>query len=122
MNSVLPATEPLMERFYSSRANRPAMTTRSVVALKNGQPVGVAGGYVEPEMGGTVLYGDLTDDLRRDKRLLLSFTRAALEVARSFGLAVYSLADPAVEGSEILLKHLGGKEIGGRIYEFEGRG
>jgi hypothetical protein len=120
MNGVLPATEALMERFYERQADlRPRMTVRGVVALKDGEPHGLGGGYLDAENGRAVFFADMTDELRSDKRLLLRFTKAALEAARGFGVVVHSLADPSVEGSQRLLEHLGGRPVGERIYEFE---
>jgi hypothetical protein len=121
MNGIFPATAELLDAFYAERPDsRPKMTTRSVVAVKDGKPVGVGGFYVEPERGRVVLFGDLTDDLRRDKRLLIMGYRAALDMAKSYSPRVYSLADAAIAGSEVLLEHMGGRHVGQRIYEFGG--
>ena len=123
MNGVLPATEAMIERFYVGRSDmRPGMTTKAVVALQRGEPVGLAGGYLDTTNGRAVLFADMTDDLRSNKRLMLRFLRSALAAARSFGVVVHSLADPDIEGADRLLEHLGGRFAGSGIYEFDAEG
>jgi hypothetical protein len=118
MNAIVQATEELFARW----PRRPTMETSSVFALKNGRPIGVSGGYVDADQGVPVFYGDFTDELRAEKRLLLRLARAGLAQALTFGSPVYALADPEVKGSDVLLRHLGGLPFCGRVFEFEGGG
>lgn len=117
---IVPATEELIERFYADKLWRPNVTTKSLVALKDGEPIGVAGGFVQPDDGLVVFFGDFTDELRKRKVTLYRLAQAGRDWALSLGTRAYALADPAVENSERLLERLGGRLIGHRIYEFTG--
>ncbi len=121
MTGIYPATEELVARFYAERPDgRPKVTTRSVVAVKDGKPVGIGGFIVERDAGRVVLFGDLTDELRSDKRLLVRGYRAVLDMAKAYGLRIHSYAEPTIDGSEKLLSHMGGRNLGNRVYEFGG--
>ena len=93
----------LIKEFYGEI---PKKTMRSVVAIHNGKPVAVAG--VTPIPQGYALFSDMSDEFRKHK----SFKRTLIKGYRMLlsslpDVKIYSHADPEIEGSETLLKHLG---------------
>lgn len=110
---IVPATAELLKRFYGEAPKR---TQKAVVALAGERVVGVAGVYVDEER--QVMFSDLTDELRRDKRTVIRGIRAVMQLA-SAKMPVHALADPQIEGSETLLEHMGFKPLEGRVYEWQ---
>ena len=105
---VVPATA---EHFQSLRGSLPPRTVRAYTVVRDGAPLGIAGVYKEGVS--TVLFSELTDELRADKRSLVKLKRAVLPMLKR---GILSYADPAISGSEVLLEHLGFTEREGRIW------
>ena len=110
---VVPATAELLHRFYGEAPKR---SQRAVVALDGERVVGVAGVYVDDERW--VMFSDLTEELRKDKRTIIKGIRAVMKMTQGRDLPVHALADPEIEGSEVLLEHMGFRPITDRIYQW----
>jgi hypothetical protein len=111
---IVPATAELLERFYGSA---PTRSQRAVVAIKDDRVIGVAGIYTEDES--SVMFSDLTDELRKDKRTVVRGIREVMKLAARRALPVYALADPEVDGSERLLLHMGFEHYRDGIYRWQ---
>jgi hypothetical protein len=110
--TIVPATRELLERFYGEA---PARTQKAVVAIDGERVVGVAGLYVDDER--QVMFADLTDEVRHDKRTVIKGIREVMKLA-SHRMPVHSLADPEIEGSDTLLLHMGFTPLEGRVYQW----
>lgn len=114
MTAIVPATQELLERFYGYTPKR---SQRAVVAVDGERVIGVAGVYMDD--GRQVMFSDLTDEIRKDKRTIVRGIREVLRLAAKRHLPVHALADPEIEGSETLLRHMGFEEIADRIYQWQ---
>lgn len=112
MTEIVPATTELLQRFYGEKPKR---SQKAVVALKDDRVIGVAGVYVDDER--QVMFADLTEDIRQDKRAVIRGIRAVMRLAGE-RLPVHALADPEIDGSEVLLEHMGFRHLQDRIYEW----
>jgi hypothetical protein len=110
---IVPATADLLQRFYGAA---PTRSQRAVVAIKDDRVIGVAGVYPDGERA--VMFSDLTDELRADKRAVVRGIRAVLELASKRDMPVHAWADPKVEGSERLLLHMGFEHLKDRVYQW----
>jgi len=112
MMRIVPATPELLER---TRVGKPPMSMRALVGLdEHDNVVAVAGMY--PAGHRMVLFADLTDQLRGNKRDLIRGIRALMELAAKRNAPVHALADPEIEGSRALLEHMGFKNLTGDLY------
>lgn len=110
---IVPATAALLERFYGFVPKR---SQRAMVAVKDERVIGVAGVYTDDER--LVMFTDLTDELRHDKRTMVRGIREVMKLATRRDLPVYAWADPEIEGSERLLDHVGFEHIRDRVYRW----
>jgi len=111
MTEIVPATPELLSSYYGSP---PARSQRAVAVVKDGSVIGVGGVYADGDR--QVMFSDMTDELRRDKRALIMGMRAVMKLAARRALPVVAEADAEIEGSEKLLEHMGFEHIGQRIY------
>lgn len=114
MTEIRPATAELLARFYGQA---PTRTQRAVVAVDGERVIGVAGVY--PDGARMVMFSELTDELKRDKRAIVRGIRAVRRLAPA-GVPVHALADPDIAGSEVLLEHMGFTPVHGRVYAWQG--
>lgn len=114
MIRILPATPALLER---TRVGRPARTMRCLVALDDAdQVLAVAGMYADGHR--LVLFADLSDTLRQNKRALVRGWRALMGIAVKKNAPVHAVADPAIPGSRTLLEHMGFQHLTGDLYQW----
>lgn len=111
---LVPATMELLQRFYGEK---PTRSQRAIVALKDERIVGVAGIYTDQER--TVMFSQMTDECRKDKRTLVKGIRAVMSIAKARAMPVHALADPGIEGSEKLLEHMGFEHLKDGIYQWQ---
>lgn len=110
---VIPATAELLRRFYG---DAPRRSQKAVVALDGDKVAGVAGVYVDDER--LVMFSEMSDEVRANKRLMVKGIRAVLKLVERDGLPVHALADQEIEGSDKLLLHMGFTHLQDRIYEW----
>lgn len=111
MTEIRPATVEDFVRLGS----RVPKTARAFAAADGGDVLGIGGVYRD----GTslVLFGELTDKIRSDKRAFVRLIRAVKTLLD--GRAAYSLADPEIDGSDVLLRHIGFEPFEGRVYRWQ---
>lgn len=113
MTEIRPATMEGLTRFYGKR---PTRSLCAMMAVRNGQILGVAGYYNDSSR--FVLFADFGDEVRHDKRLIVRGLRAMTNLLKARRVPVKVLADPDIPGSEKLLEHMGCTPLGGRIYQW----
>lgn len=111
MIEILPATPELLARFYG---DTPKRTSRAVAVVSGDEVLGVGGVYREG--ANSVLFSDMKDELRKNKRALVKAVRAVMRLMKG---TVYSWADPDIEGSDVLLKHMGFEPYGDGVYQWQ---
>ena len=114
MVQIVPATYELLERFYGAA---PTRSQRAVVAVKGDEVIGIAGIYTDDER--SVMFSDLTDELRQDKRSVIRGVRAVMKLALRRALPVYAWADPEIDGSDRLLVHMGFEHYKDGVYRWQ---
>jgi len=112
MIEIRPATQALMASFYKGI---PPKSQRGIVAMKDGEIIGVAGMYFDHNR--YVLYSELTPELKQDKRTIVRGIRILLEMVRDKRLPVLAKAE-AVEGADRLLRHMKFRHLTADIYQF----
>ena len=114
MIRILPATPNLLAR---TRVGRPAKTMRCLVAVDDTDKVlAVAGMYADGNR--LVLFADLSDTLRQNKRALVRGWRALMSIAVKKNATVHAVADPQIAGSRALLEHMGFEHLTGDLYQW----
>ena len=111
---IVPATSELLQRFYGAA---PTRSQRAVVAVKDEKVIGVAGIYTDDER--SVMFSDLTDELRKDKRAVIRGVREVMKLASKRQMPVYAWADPEIEGSDRLLVHMGFEHYRDGLYRWQ---
>jgi hypothetical protein len=112
MITIVPATPELLAQ---TRVGKPPMTMRALVAIDEaGKPMAVAGLYTDRHR--LVLFSDLCDELRQNKRALIRGVRMMMDIARAKKAPVHAVADPEIPGSVTLLKHMGFIHLTGDLY------
>lgn len=114
--TVTLATPELLEQFYGAP---PARSIRAVVAVKDDQVIGVAGVYPDPRHGRQIMFSDLTDTLRAEKRAIVKGYRMVLERLVRPGIPVQTLVDNDIKGADVLLQHIGFRHIARGIYQWQ---
>lgn len=114
MITILPATPELMAR---SPVGKPPWTVQAVVGVaEDGDVVGVAGVY--PAQFRLVMFADMLPAMRADKRALVRGIRMLMGMVKPKRIPIQAVADPAIEGSATLLKHLGFEHRTGDVYQW----
>lgn len=108
---LVPGTRELAAQFG---AKLPAATSRTVVAMMDGRPVGIAGLYME--QAHLILWAEISTELRQFRRFLLEAGRALLAQVAHLHLPVYSAAQADVPGSAVLLEHLGFEHVFDNVF------
>lgn len=98
---IVTATPELLTRFYG---HPPKRTMRAVAAVRGERVIGIAGIY--PDGHRQVMFSELTDEIRADRRAIVRGIRAVTELARARGTAVHARA-AEVDGAERMLEHIG---------------
>lgn len=102
MPEIVPATAEMIARFEGH-----TKTVRAIAAVDGDRVLGVTGFY--PQNGHYVLFAGIAEDARREmnrhKRTLIACARKVMAMTR--GMPLLAHADPDIEGSDVLLKHLG---------------
>ena len=114
MITILPATPALLER---TRVGRPARTMRCLVAVdETNKVLAVAGMYADGHR--MVLFADLPETFRQNKRALIKGWRALMGIAVQKNAPLHAVADPEIPGSATLLKHMGFQHLTGDLYQW----
>lgn len=109
----VPATPELLERFYGAR---PPMTVRAVVAMQDDEMVSVFGVFrVKQSWVGFWDYPKTTVPAKH-KRALVRGYRMVLDMVKSSRMPVYAYADPAIQKSEDMLRHMGMERHQGQFF------
>lgn len=108
---IVPATG---EMFARLQGPPPAVTVRAVAAVRGGDLLGVAGAYANES--GWVMFSTLTDKLRADKRAMVRMMREVQRILARRRMSVVAVADPQIDGSDILLEHMGFERAYGDVY------
>lgn len=114
MVEIRPATHESLRAFYGAEFRA---TARAFVATSGGRVIGVAG--FRPEGHRFVLWTNLTDELRADKRALVRGLRVVMGSLPT-GVPVHATADEAIPGAEVLLEHVGFRKLTDRVWEWVG--
>lgn len=109
------ATEQLFEEYGMAK---PGKTVRAIIGVKDSEKViGTVGVYADQHRA--VLYADLTDELRKDKRAIVRGIRMMKTLLTRYRMPVHSLADPDIPGSRQLLEHIGFQNLTGDLYQWQ---
>lgn len=111
MTEIVPATEELLTQFLGAP---PSRTVRAFAAVRGDEVLGVAGIYAKGD--GWVVFADLTDEIRADRRLIVKGYRLVMAMLKERATSAISIADPHIKGSEVLLKHMGFKHASGEAF------
>lgn len=114
MTEIVTATAEILERFYG---DAPARTVRAIAAVRDDRVIGVAGVYADGSR--LVMFSQLTDELRRDRRSIVRGIRRLTELARARRMPVHAVADAAIEGSERLLEHIGFQRVSPEVFVWQ---
>lgn len=102
MAEIVNATSEMLSQFE----NHPK-TVRAIAAVEGDKVLGIAGFY--PQNGALVLCAYIADEARKEmnkhKRTLIQCARKLIGMTK--GMPLLAHADPEIEGSEVLLRHLG---------------
>lgn len=108
---IVPATTEQLQAFRGRTLER---SVRAVAAVRNGKVLGVAGIY--PGSAGWVMFADLSEEVRRDRRLVVRGYRAVQDLARRRPMPVVAIADPEIPGSDVLLEHMGFQRVAPEVF------
>lgn len=106
---IIPATTDILIRYYGHPL---ALTVRAVAAMDGDDIIGVGGIYMQDSSA--VLFTDMTERLRRDKRLMIAGIRAINEIIGhviALNIPLYTKEAEGVEGTDILMKHMNFEEF-----------
>lgn len=109
---VKPATKEILDKFLGTY---PSM--KAVVAMEGDECLGVAGVHLYE--GKYIVFSNISEDLRKRKdfkRIVVKSYRILLNLLKTTKLPVYAKACPFIDGSEVLLKHMGFKRAYENIY------
>ena len=110
--SIVPATA---EHFTALKGASPPRTVRAYTAVRGEDVIGIAGTYKEGIY--TVLFSELTDEIRSDKRTFVRLVRMVMPLIEPLMKGqTLAHADPAIRGSDVLLKHLGFEKLEGDVW------
>lgn len=87
---------------------------RGYAVKKNGVTLAVFGLKLEAQRW--VLFSEISPEVRAMKRIFVIGARLARGLIESTAAPVHSLADPEIEGSAVLLKHIGFKRIHNEVW------
>lgn len=99
---------PATPQIIAKSGARSFKTQRAIAAVDGERILGVGGVYLDGAR--LVMFCEITDELRQDKRAMVKATRAMMALADR-GLPVYAQADADIPGSDRLLNHLGFESI-----------
>jgi hypothetical protein len=105
---IVPATQELIEIFFGEPPKR---TIRAVVAVKDGEPIAVAGLFLDQSR--YVLFSDLKPEMYKHKKAIVKTMRAARKLMDTVHLPVYAVPEKEPYNDAVIIKHLGFKEENG---------
>lgn len=106
MSEIVPATQAMLEQ----ASGRPVRhTTRALAVVEGDRLLGVAGVYAD--RGRMVMFANTLAPMRAHKRAVIRVYRTLFKWARERGWMVHAQACPTIEGSDILLEHLGFRHV-----------
>jgi hypothetical protein len=110
---IVPVTPQMYVDFIGER---PKVTVRAVVAIRDNRIIGMAGVFVDKRNARLSMFSHLTDEIRKDRRTIARGIRSVMKIAKSLRLPIQAVADETVEGSEKLLEHMGFEKTIGGVY------
>lgn len=97
----------------------PSRSARCQAAEEDGEVVAIWGIY--PQNTRYVMFSHLSPRFRENKRnFIVGIAAIKSLIASRPSMPVLAIADPEIEGSEILLEHMGFVHIIGRTYQWHG--
>ena len=115
MISLVHATPEAIDR---ALPERPKQTMRAILAMDGEHVLGIAGIYRQD--AALVLFGQISDELRAHRRVIVRAIRLVMKMATRVKIPIVAMADPEIDGSDILLEHMGFKPFQGRVYIWHG--
>ena len=97
----------------------PRRTARAIVIETEEGVIGIGGVYADNTR--YVMFSNLSETLKANKRALIKAIRGIRDLVADLPyMPIIAEADPEIEGSETLLKHLGFTPVFGRIWQCPG--
>ena len=119
MCEIVDASEAMIRAFSPQPMPR---TVRAFAAVEGERVLGVTGFY--PQNGTLVLFAGIAQDARaemqRHRRTLIRCARQLMDMVADLGMPACAYADPEIQGSDVLLKHLGFVHSGKGVYKWRG--
>lgn len=101
---IVPATAEVIAKYYGKHL---PLTVRAVAAMEDDDIIGIGGVYFADSSA--VLFSDMSERLRRNKRLMIKGIRAINEIIShviALGLPLYAKEADGIDGTEILMRHM----------------
>ncbi len=112
---LMPATPELLHRFFGGP---PKLTVVDAVCAVRGDEV-IAVGGVHYYCGRMIVFGNLCDELRASKRVLVKAYRLVVEMMRAAKVPVLSICDADIHGADVLLRHMGFRQAQQEVYQWQ---
>ncbi len=106
---IVPATPEIMRRFYGV-----ARTCRAYAVVRGEEILGIGGIRFEGNL--PIMFSDLKESERQNKRLIVRCTRKMQELIREYDFPVFAEAEETIMGSDNALKHIGFSHLKDRIW------
>jgi len=101
---IVPATPEIIASYYGKHL---PLTVRAVAAMDGEEIIGIGGVYLQDSSA--VLFTDMTDRLRSNKRLLVSGIRAINEIIShviALNIPLYAKEADGIDGTDVLMRHM----------------
>ena len=113
MSAIIPATPAHIAALYGHTLGR---TVRALAVVDGERVLGVGGIYHDD--GRTVIFSKKTDDLRRQKRILILASRQIMGWLRE---EAFALCDTSIPKARDFLEHMGFEQVQGEVYRWAKR-
>lgn len=110
MIAIVPATTHHIMTLYGEPLGR---TVRALAVVDGERVLGIGGIYEDNSQ--TVVFSKITDDLRRQKRVLILASR---QVIGWFRREVFALCDTSIPQARGFLEHMGFEQVHGEVYRW----
>lgn len=108
MIELVPATKEHIEAMYGETQGR---TVRAIAAVEDGKVLGVGGIY--QTAGNTVIFANLSDELRKRPRKLVEASRIVLRWIEG---NAHAICDPQIKTAQNFLEHYGFQKMEGDLW------
>lgn len=110
MIQIVPATVEHLRTMYPESVGR---TVRAFAAVDGDRVLGIGGTFIEQNK--TIVFANLTDELRSHRRALIAGVRRVLGSVRG---NAYALCDTSIPAADGFLEHFGFTHLTGEVYEW----